>query len=69
VVLRSWKINIVLPILATPKLERYYSRVYTNCKRQNRGSIYKVRDIGKDKLKIPLKEELVKHRLKRGYIT
>jgi hypothetical protein len=51
------------------KLEGYYGRAYANCKRQDRGLIYKVRDMGKDELRVALEEELVKHRLKRGCIT
>jgi hypothetical protein len=51
------------------KLEGYYSGACINYKRQDRGSIYEVRDIGKDELRVALKEELVKHTLKRGRIT
>ena len=50
-------------------MEGYYGGACANCKRQDRGLIYKVRDIGKNKLRVAPKEELVKYKSKRGYIT
>jgi hypothetical protein len=50
-------------------LEGYYSGVCVNYKRQDRGLIYEVRDIGKDELRVILEEEPVEHTLKRGRIT
>jgi hypothetical protein len=51
------------------KLKGYYGGAYVNYKHQDRGLIYKVRDIGKDKLRVAPEEELVKHTSKRGHIT
>jgi hypothetical protein len=51
------------------KLEGYYGGAYVNYKRQDRGLICEVRDIGKNKLRVALEEEPVKHTLKRGRIT
>jgi hypothetical protein len=51
------------------KLEGYYGGVYANYKRQDKGLICEVRDIGKNKLRVAPEEELVKHTSKRGRIT
>ena len=51
------------------KLKGYYNRVCVNYKRQNRGSIYEVRDIRKDELSVTLKEEPIEYISKRGRIT
>jgi hypothetical protein len=51
------------------KLEGYYGGAYVNYKRQDRGLICEVRDIGKNKLRVAPEEELVKHTSKRGRIT
>ena len=50
-------------------MEGYYSGACVNYKRQDRGLICEVRDIGKDELRVVLKEEPVEYTLKRGRIT
>jgi hypothetical protein len=51
------------------RLEGFYGGVYANCKRQDRGSIYEIRDVGKDKVRVALEERLVKYRTRSGRST
>jgi hypothetical protein len=51
------------------RLEGFYSSVYANYKRQDRGSICKVRDVSKDKVRVALEKRPVKYRTRSGRST
>ena len=51
------------------RLEGFYGGIYINYKCQDRGSIYKVRDVDKDKVKMVLEKRPVKYWIRSGHST
>ena len=51
------------------RLEGFYSGAYINYKRQDHSSIYKVRDVGKDEVRVALEERLVEYQIRSGRNT
>ena len=50
-------------------MEGFYGGVCANCKRQDRGSICEVRDVGKDEVRVALEERPVEYRTRSGRST